>query len=290
MNLILANGQPLRGDLLLYAVLRNDLAPVPQTLEADIRHDDALARHFAEGQTITAGGAAHRIIKTERVREPGTQGPRLKATLRVTAVLDSCHALCFVRERAVIKSQATLAGIYRACGGTVPVIEGDFEVPRFVCPIGGVPTYGIAKLLQEQGGAMSFRRQKLRFVRLQNLMSQSPAATLPPNSAEEIASGFLQRHEVPRFFSVDETGAIVQGNDSKARHARYVPKQNVQGLRNMTRALVRTCSVTTGYNPNLWAGDTIQLADGRVLVIGTIAHIQRGATSSSRLWLYTVKQ
>ena len=75
MLLILDNGRPLRGDLVVSAVVRYDLAPVPATLEAEIRLDDDMEARLATDKTIAlANGDVMRIIKSVRASGRAAQG------------------------------------------------------------------------------------------------------------------------------------------------------------------------------------------------------------------------
>ena len=94
MILFLNNGKQIRGDLIRSAVLRSDMAPVPVTLEAEIRIDDDMGKRLAEGQALTmANGDALQIVKAEPVLPPAAQGPRQMAAVRIFAVLQACHSV-----------------------------------------------------------------------------------------------------------------------------------------------------------------------------------------------------
>jgi len=292
--LILSSGQQIRGDLIKSAVLRSDLAPVPLTLEADIRGgDDSMDKLLAEGQTlsISSGDALH-IVKSVRVAERASQGVREMAGVRITALLASCLGVAYVRSRAIIKENAALSSIYRAAGATIRAVEADFPVPRFYCPVGATPTFHIARVLQDEGGVVRWRSGRLQFVRIPDLFKQQPVITLPSNAALEVDGGFLVRHEVPWFFSLDASGAAVFGNQDKPRAVLYAPFRDAQRLRNMTRCLVHRKTMRINYDGRIGAGDLIAFAGGEKLTVVTAAHVfgsgtDDGGTSDTytRLWL-----
>ena len=104
MILFLADGKQIRGDLIKSAALRYDLAPIPVTLEAEIRAgDDDMEKRLAEGQLVSVGtGDSLRIVKSVKAAGRAAQGERQMTAIRITAMLDSCHGAAFVRSRAII--------------------------------------------------------------------------------------------------------------------------------------------------------------------------------------------
>jgi hypothetical protein len=297
MLVTLANGKPLRGDFVVSAVLRYDLAPIPCTFEGTFRVDDDLAPFLAEGQILTAGrdGAAFYLIKSAAGKQaPAVQGSRLMGAISVIGLLAPCHQVAFRRQTAVIKSNATLGGIYRACGAAVR-IESDFPVANFACYAGDVPTFRIAQALQEESAALRWTGKALQALRLADLFKQKPVASFAADTAENLQSGFLERHEVPAFFSIGPDGGFVYGNRAKARNAQYLPRSDERVLRNATRALVYRKVLTTTQGFAVRAGDVIEMAKTPYAVV-TAAHVHQGGTDGggqndySRLWLASLEE
>lgn len=299
MILLLEDGKQLRGDFVLSAVLRSDLTPVPCTLEAEIRAGDEYTEKFLrQGKRLsTAHGDDFTIIKSEKLIGRTAQGEREMTGFRVTALLTSCLPVAFVRDRAIIKENAGLSAIYRSAGATIRGIEGDFPVARFYCPIGETPTFHIAKVLQEEGGVVRWKAKKLKFFTLKDMMQQKPCLTFQAKGIDRIETGFLERHSVPWFLSLNESGEFVFGNREKARKTSFSPFKNAQKLRNMTRCLVRRMTVRVDYDIRLCAGDIVQTQDGEKLAVMTAAHVfksgfDNGATQDAytRLWLGQVEE
>jgi hypothetical protein len=297
--LFLANGSQIRGDLINSAVLRADLAPIPLTLEADIRTGDAeLEKLLAEGQTLsTSSGDALHIVKSVRVAGRNSQGTRELAAVRITALLASCLGVAYVRSRAIIKESAALSTIYRAAGATIQAVDADLPVARFCCPVGGTPTFHIARALQEEGGVVRWKSGRLQFARLADLFKQTPAKTLPDNAADDVDGGFLERHQVPWFYSLDAAGSVVFGNRDKPRVARFSPFKDAQRLRNMTRCLVHQRTVRMSFDGRIGAGDLIAFAGGAQLAVITAAHVFESGTDEggasetyTRLWLGALEE
>lgn len=296
-SLTLPNGKPIRGDFVVSATLRYALEPIPSTLEATIRLDDTLEPHLREGKTILAGReqATYRIVWVNPNKQAqGVQGSRLMGSVSFIALLDSCAEVSFKRRTAVIKNGATLGGIYRACGATAR-IESDFVVPRFACLIGDTPTFGIARALQEEGGALAWTGRGLKFWRLPDLFKQKPVTVMATDTAEDIQSGFLERHEVPAFYSVAPDGSIIWGNRSKERAARFLPGADERTLRNATRALVYRKILTSTQAQHVYAGDMVTMAGTPYAVVYAV-HVHESGTDGggnndySRLWLATLEE
>ncbi|MBL8473809.1 MAG: hypothetical protein JNM98_18610 [Rhodocyclaceae bacterium] len=299
MILFLANGKQIRGDLIASAVLRSDLAPVPITLEADIRAgDEGIDKLLAEGQSVSiSGGDALRIVKSVRVAGRAAQGEREMTAFRITALLASCLPAAYVRSRAIIKESVALSAIYRAAGASIQSVDADFPVARFCCPVGETPTFHIARILQEEGGVVRWRAGRLQFIRLPDLFKQASSRTLPDNACDDVDGGFLERHTVPWFFSLDTAGTAVFGNREKPRAVRYAPFQDAQRLRNMTRSLVHRKTARIDFDGRIGAGDMISFAGGEKLVVVTAAHVFRTGTDDggaadtfTRLWLGAMEQ
>jgi len=295
MQITTANGKQLRGDIIKSAVLRYDMSAVPATLEAEIRVDDDLRRQLTEGNTVTTNNDVFRIVKQSGGSGRSAQGQHDLSAIQITALLDACHPVTFVRQRAIIKENSSLSEIYRAAGATLSAVDGDFKVDRFNCMIGGTPSFHIAKLLQEEGGEVCWKNGKLKFVRKTDFFKQKPVMSLPDNASENIASGFLERHEIPSFYSISPAGEMIYGNREKARSAQFAPGRNEQQLVNMSRCLVRRKISKINYNDQLFAGDLIEFIGAKPLVIVTAAHAFFSGTDGSgsnqytKLWLYELQ-
>lgn len=298
MNITLENGKTLRGDIVVSAVVRSDLSPIPRTLEATVRLDDDVKPFLVEGKRVIAGhgDAEFRIVKVETANDAqSVQGGRAGGNIAISALLDPCHAISFRRQKAVIKESASMGAIYRSCGATVSV-ESDFTIPRFSCLAGEVPSIMVARVLQEEGGALLWvGGAKLRFVRLPDLFKQTPADRVSGDSARDIESGFLERHEVPSFYSIGPDGGFVFGNREKTRTLHYRPRADVRTLRNMTRVLVMRKTLRGQYAGQIGAGAVIEV-DGKAFVVVTAAHVHEsgtdgeGADGYSKYWLGSLEE
>lgn len=295
---IVVNGNELRGDLIRFAALRSDAVPVPCTLEAEIRIDDSIKDALDEGKAIHAGKAMDPfyIIKSVRALDRNSQGQHHIEVVKIIALLESCHQIAFVRNNTVLKENATLSQIYRACGASLKSIDADFPVDRFSCYVGETPSFHISRVLQENGGIVRWKNGRMKYFRLQDLFKQEPVLAIPDNASHDINSGFSERHHVQFFYSVDPTGALIYGNRNKARSARFMPFMNEMQLRNLTRCLVQRKIFKHAYDENICAGDLINVVGKPPLVVVTAAHVAVSGTDGvapdqyTRLWLSSLEE
>lgn len=120
--------------------------------------------------------------------------------------------------------------------------------------------------------------------------------TFRETGVERVETGFLERHSVPWFYSLNESGGFVYGNRTKARRARYSPFKNALRLRNMTHCLVRKMIAKVPYDQRICAGDVVQTSSGEQYAVITAAHVfDSGAMSGegqdayTKLWLGVVE-
>ncbi|MCP5246536.1 MAG: hypothetical protein H6937_11565 [Burkholderiales bacterium] len=293
MILYLNNGNQIRGDLIKSAVVRSDMSPIPVTLEAEIRIDEDMSDRLAEGEIITLGGQGDelRIIKSTKVLNRMSQGKREMDAIQITALLDACHTVSFVRGRAIIKENVSLSALYRAAGASIKSVDGDFPVPRFYCLVGDTPSFHINRVLQEEGGIVRWKNGVLEFFRLVDLFGQEPEMDLPDNASDDIDSGFIERHEIPWFYSLKDDASFVFGNRQDARSVRYAPFKNVQRLRNMSTCLVQRKASKINLTAGIVAGDLINIVGSDPLCVITAAHAFFSGTDGSgsdqytKLWL-----
>lgn len=296
MDIYLSNGDKVRGDAILRAVIRTDLVPVPVTLECTVRHSKEIEPFLKDGQIVKAGPGSPELRIVWSSPEVGgagvQQGARDMGAISFVALLDSCADVSFLRSKAVIKEGATMGAIYRACGARIQ-IESDFAVERFSCFAGGVPSYHIATVLQEQAGALvwSPKTKTMKFKRLPDLFTGTPVEAVDAQGVERVRSGFMERHEIPWFYSTDPAGAVIHGNRAKPRKAMFTPLKPIGVLNNMSRALVHWGTLTGRLMQGVNAGDLVQVGKEGNFVVVTAAHVlDRGDAGTdtdaySRLWL-----
>lgn len=288
--MISVNG--LRGDLVLSACLRYDLAPIPLTFEAQIRLTPDTVSDFQDGSVIRVNEIDFRIIKCEPMRNSGglTQGDYPMSAVSITAFPESVVNVARRRRAAVIASNASFASIYRSCGATVAV-NGDINIGRFACFKGDVPTFQLAKVMQEESAVLIWRAGKVELMRLRDVLAQKPVDSQSALASEDIRSSFLESDEIPVYFSVGPDGKFLMGEQRTDGQAMaYTSRKNARELGLMGRVLVRRKVITCMPSLGIRAGDVFDVR-GVPLVVMTAAHyIQNnvdggGAKQYSRLWL-----
>lgn len=293
MNVYLKNGSDqLPGDLILEWINRSDLSTAPRSLELTVLAKDGLQQRLVEGASLWTGreNLEYAIVKVDKPTPAGVVrgGEQLQA-LKVTALLRNFRGLAYRRERAVIADGQTIGACFRACGAEI-AIGNDFPVRRFACYAGEVPSFHLARALQEECAALVLRDGRLSAERLPELFRQAPKDITGQNDPSHlIESEFLQRHEIPAAFSLDAMGNFVRGNFDAGRTVAFIPRTDERVLRNMTRVLVTRRILDSQLAEEIIAGDAVEVA-GEKLVVMTAAHRmthrEGGAiTSVSRFWL-----
>lgn len=281
MRVGLEDGTTLRGDFVLRAVQRFDLTPIPSTLELTLRADDTLGGRVADGSVLIAGSTndRYRVVKLRRAPSDQLQGKQDKPVdvIEVTALLDGFVALARPLQRAVVKESKSLGEVFRSCGATARVAE-DIPAGRFVCMAGMFPTPGIAQLLQEEAAAAVWRSTgRLSFIRLPDLFTQTPVEKMQADTARAVQSTFLEQHQIPWAMSTSADGSALLGNRETARGFVYLPRTSQRVLNNMTRCLVVRRATSAGFAGHIRAGDVVELAGSKHVVVTAAHRIENGA-------------
>lgn len=292
MNVYLREGGDLLpADVMLKWVGRSDLTPIPRSLEFTVKLIDGVQERLKAGTSIWAGreNLRYEIVKTDRAQPLGqVQGKSQQQAMKVTALLHRCASVARPLNSAVILTNTTLGAIYRACGAFMPVAS-DFAVPRFTCFKGHEPSYPLAQALQEEGAALVLRNGSITAMRLTDMAKQAPLADIGQvDSSAKIESEFLQHQDVPSFYSVNDSAAIVRGQMGQARRVAFMARADERQLRNASCVLVRSKTVDSNICQQYQAGDVLRVG-GDNLVIITAAHafenLEGAQESRSRLWL-----
>lgn len=282
----------LRGDFILSACLRYDLAPIPLTFEGQVRLTPDTAADFQDGRVIRVNEIDFRIVKSEPVQNKGglTQGSYPLSAVSITAFPDSLVNVARRRRTAVIAKNTSFAAVYRSCGATAAVL-GDIDIGRFACFKGSVPTFQLATVMQEEAAALMWRGGKVELMRLRDMLAQEPVSSQPAIASEDVRSSFLEGDEIPVYFSVGPDGNFLGGPQRQdGQAAAYSPRKSERELGLMGRVLVRRKVVACMLDIGIRAGDVFSV-QGAPLVVMTAAHYMQnnvdggGAKQYSRLWL-----
>jgi len=267
VNVFLAANQQqmLRGDLIIRLVQRSDLAPVPRTVELSVQIADGLDAKLIEGASFWTGreNLEYQIIKVVKHQASAfVQGSRQMAAMTAYAYLASCVQIGYRRPNAVIMEGATFGQAFRACGATAQ-IGNDFPVARFSCLKGQIPSFELARALQEECGCLVVKNGQLMITRLTELFNQTPVAAMADTDTGQ-NSEFMERHEIPSFYTISDAGQFVGGNLNDVRAVSFVPWQDQRTLWNLSRVLVQRKKIPSSLASDLSAGDLI--------TVGSINH------------------
>jgi hypothetical protein len=278
----------MRGDMILSAVLRSDLAPIPYTFEAQVRVTQDTAATFRDNAVITVNSTSFRIIHTEPVQNVGggPQGKEPINAVSITAYPDDIADVARPRSSAVIFENTSLAAIYRACGANVP-IKGDLPVSAFACLIGNIPTFGLSRVLQEESAVVMWRKGTLQSMALRDLVAQVPVDAVDGAESEGVQSEFIVADEVPVYYSIGADGSFVSGPRKNAwQRSEYTPRKSERALNAMGRVLVRRKVITGKVRPTIRAGDVVTVR-GTPLVVMTVAQVMKNGTGGDAQQQYT---
>lgn len=293
MILMFDNGDQVRGDAIIKAALRTDLTPIPVTFEATLRADESVLAQTKEGMVLTTGqGDRLKIISRKPITGGQVQGDRLQAAVELVAYLEACTPASYVLERPIVMENQPLHTLYRACGCTMRPMAQDVSVPRFVCMKGQTPTFMLARAVQEAGGAVRWKNGRLEFLRLADMLKAAPSMSIPSSATKGAESDFLERHEVPTFYSIADDGSIIYADSAKARSSSYSPRKSKMMLNGMGKVLVRRKEARIDFAGHLCAGDVIEVAGAKNLAIITACHYFASGTETggaqqafTKLWL-----
>ena len=270
---------PLRGDLIMRLVLRTDLTPVPATVELTVRQTEETQALLTEGAVIRVGSeqVAFTLVKVQHADDSGrgggahVQGDRLLSSISATGLLASCEPMARPLARAVIRERTTLGAIYRACGAQAR-IDGDFTAPMFSAFVGMTPSFEVARVLQEEAGALVYDAGRIGFRRLTELRDARASQAVRGEATERLASAFLERQAIPFGVSTAPTNALVIGRRGVARRAVYRPRADARLLNNLGMALVMSRKLRNALSPEINAGARIDV-DGEPYIVITAAHV-----------------
>jgi len=276
MNIFLEDngGKLIPSDTVISWINRSDLTPVPRTVEFSVQNKDGIDKELIVGAYIWTGGEnlKYEILKVSKSAALGAiQGDSPLQAFTVFAVLHSCAKICFRQDRPVIKRNTTIGGMYRACGADVK-IENDINIASFASLAGEVPSFAIARSLQEISATLVYRDKKLSAIRLADMMKQDPLDEIgQSDSTDSIDSEFLERHEIASFYTIKPDGIADFGNFDKARAVQYIPRKAPEELHNMTKVMVTRRVVDADMTQSMQAGDVLRV-DGNNYGIITAAH------------------
>lgn len=291
MIIQLENKQTILGSEMVYACFRSSLEPVPVSFEAEIKLNEQYAPYLLEGKILTVG--KHQVsVKIVFVEDKiATVHQKDIITIRKVIALHANSAdIAKALSKAVIREQVSLSEIYRSCGGK-SVIEKDFTIPRFYAYKGNIPSREIALVCQEQGGVVRWlpENNRLSFYRIYDLFNQEPKSIKPQMADTTFKSGLIVNHEVSQYISLDKQGNFISSHTDNTRSTVFSPLKTQNQLNLMASVLLNAKEMNCDFNPEINAGDVIQLGQTQMVII-TSAHyhgvnISNFPINKTVLWL-----
>lgn len=297
MELTDSAGRVIRGDLVRRVVLRTDLTPIPATVEIEVAIDESTTRTITDGAVIQVSGRRipFQISKPQVIADSGSeQGGRVAGVIRAIGIHAGTAALAVPLQRSIIREGASWAEIYRVIGAT-SVVAQDFAVPQFSAFVGSTPTAMIAKVLQEEAGAVFLKGGKLYFRRLDELMHEKAAYSMDNDRTEAVTSSMLERNQLPMVLTTSASGQIQIGGRETGRSLVYRPRADSRILANMSKALLLRRKIKQGLSLDTNAGTRIDIL-GRPYVVITAAHqwaspgVETDGGEFSQFWLGELSQ
>lgn len=266
--------QPIRVDLLVRVVYRTDLTPIPATLEIEVRHHEDTDKVIVQGARLKVGPELTEFILVkvfDREDAELLQDGRKLSSIRAVGLLASCAPIANRLQHAVIRENATMGEIYRACGANI-TIESDFTVPSFACYVGMTPSFEIAKILREEAGVLIYKSGKILFRRLKELKAAPYEHQSGDDVVQRLDSPFLKGHAVSAGFTSETEGEVLHSSKDAQRGSVYRPRADQRIVNNMGIALVQTTKVFSIVLPLFNAGMRIDVG-GIPQVVITAAHV-----------------
>ena len=274
MLITLENGQAISFSELLSATLRTSLEPVPLTFEFKVKINEQYAPYLLENKVLKVGKeqTAVKIVYVKDALAPYNNEELIKVR-EVIALHENSASIGQSLSRAVIQENTELSAIYNACGGK-STVEKSFSVPKFYAYKGDVPSRLIARVCQEQGGVVRWhsKNNALAFWRVSDLFNQQPKHLSENQIDLTFKSDFLSTYEVPRYRSLDAKGAIIQSQNSTGKTVIFTPHKTQAQLNAMCNVLLNAKEVPSDFNPDVHAGDLIQI-NGVQFIVLTAAHV-----------------
>lgn len=292
MILFFENGDQIRGDAIKRAIVRSDLLPIPLSLEASFLFDNDLVKRLSEGSKIFIGSMGKNSVRIvfSSISKSGNESPsfgRTNGYISIVALLDCVAEASFVRSRAIGLENIPLSTVYRASGCAIGSINNDFSIKSFHCFIGDIPTFFINQALQENGGVVGYRNDKIVFSRTVDIVKEEAVAKIQNTPVRWQDSGFQERIETPKYFSVNDDGNYVGDFSERQLRVKFSPRKNASNLANMRRLLINQGEVKLPPSFSLSAGDNVSTERG-IKTILTAAHVYEtgnGVNQYTKLWL-----
>lgn len=286
-------GYVIPHNVLLSALWRYDLVPVPLTLEFSIQVNEETST-LKEKDLILIGEdeTPLTIIKTgERDPDLVQDGKFIKIASFI-ACLKGCENLIEPTLTAALLSNTNFSEAYRACGVKIP-FGSDIPLLNFHSFYGKSPSFEVSKRCCEEAAVILFKNKKIHAKRLSDLQKQSPILDINGRQVEWEKNPYMVQNTVKNYVSIAEDGSTIEESLKGGQKVSFYPGMDSRRLKNLRTVLIRRGSVMRQLSPNIVAGDVVNI-DRKPFIILTAAHLYKPGSQdsiggmTSRFWLAEV--
>ncbi|WP_151765797.1 hypothetical protein [Acinetobacter colistiniresistens] len=294
MRIVLeSSGYVIPHNVLLFALWRYDLVPVPLTLEFKIQVNEETASLKEKDKILIGDDEIPLTIIKKLDRDPDlVQDGKFIKIASFIAFLSGCENLIEPSNKAALLSNTNFAEAYRACGVKVP-FSSDIPLLNFHAFYGKTPSFEVSKRCCEEAAVILFKDKKLHAKRLSDLKKQSPILEINGRQVEWENNPYMVQNTVKNYISVGEDGSTIEESLKGAQKVSFYPGMDSRRLKNLRTVLIRKGCVMRQLSPTIVAGDVVNV-DQVPFIILTAAHLyktsQQGSIGgmTSRFWLAQV--
>lgn len=287
------SGYVIPHTVLMFALWRYDLIPVPLTLEFKIQVSEETADLNEKDIILIEDDEISLTIVKKGNQDPdiAQDGKFIKFATYI-AFLTGCEKLINPAEKAALLSSTNFSEAYRACGVRIP-FGSDIPLERFNSFFGKTPSFEVAKRCCEEAAVILFKDKKLHAKRLSDLKKQSPILDINGRAVEWEDNPFMIKNTVKNYVSVAQDGSTIEESLKGSQKTTFYPGMDSRRLKNLRTVLITKGNLTRQLSPSIVAGDVVNV-DEVPFIILTAAHLFQPSTQNglggmvSRFWLATV--
>lgn len=296
MRIIIAKtGYVIPHNVLMEAVWRTDLIPVPLTLEFKIQVNEETAI-LKEKETILIGDdeTPLKIIKRLNDDPDVLQDGKFIKVAAFIAFLSGTENLIEPAAQAALLSNTNFSEAYRACGVKIP-FGSDLPLLNFHAFYGKAPAFEVAKRCCEEAAVILFKDNKIHAKRLSELVKQPAILDINGRQVQWEDNPYILKNTIKNYISLDPDGSTIHESLKGTQKASYYPGMDSRRLKNLRTVLVRKGSVMRQLSPTIFAGDVVNV-DLVPYIILTAAHLYKPGSKggiggmTSRFWLAQVNE
>lgn len=289
------SGYVIPHNILMSALWRYDLIPVPLTLEFKIQVNEETSV-LKEKEVILIGDDEIPLTIIKRGgRDPDiVQDGKFIKINSFIAFLSGTENLIEPASKAALLGNTNFSEAYRACG-VKTAFGSDIPLLAFHSFFGKTPSFEVSKRCCEEAAVILFKDKKIHAKRLSDIKKQQPILDINGRAVEWEDNPYIIQNTVKNFISVGPDGSTIEESLKGSQKATFYPGMDSRRLKNLRTVLIRKGSVMRQLSPNIVAGDVVNV-DQVPFIILTAAHLFQPSTQgsiggmTSRFWLAQVNE